>query len=155
MTTAKMAALPVQNARSLYDDDFHDWARRQAELLRAGRFGELDRENLVAEIEDLGRSEAHALQSAYRLVGMHLLKLMFQPERATPSWRETIVRERANKNFIIDDFPGLKSRQQDLFDRSYPQARSLAAKETGLPIKTFPTAPPFTRQQAEDEDYWP
>jgi len=30
-----------------------------------------------------------------------------------------------------------------------------AAAETGLPIERFPEAPPFTLEQALDENYWP
>ena len=40
--------------KTLYDEDFYVWARRQAELLRARRYGELDLEHLIEEVEDLG-----------------------------------------------------------------------------------------------------
>jgi hypothetical protein len=42
---------------TLYDQDFHAWTQHQAELLRSGRLGELDIENLVEEIDSLGKQQ--------------------------------------------------------------------------------------------------
>lgn len=42
---------------TLYDQDFYAWTQRQVELLRSGRLGELDIENLIEEIESLGKQE--------------------------------------------------------------------------------------------------
>ena len=36
-----------------YDQDVVAWAREQAALLRAGRFGEIDVEHIADEIEDV------------------------------------------------------------------------------------------------------
>ena len=52
---AKVIARPP--AHTLYEEDFPLWAERQAALLRAGRFDELDLENLIEEVEDLSRRE--------------------------------------------------------------------------------------------------
>jgi len=37
--------------------DFYSWTHQQAELLRAGRFGELDLNTLAEEIEDMGNRQ--------------------------------------------------------------------------------------------------
>ena len=43
----------------LYERDFHAWAKGQADLLRAGRYADLDLEHLIEEVDDLGEvSEA-------------------------------------------------------------------------------------------------
>ena len=39
------------------DADFYGWAIEQAELLRSGRLAEADIENLIDEIESMGKSE--------------------------------------------------------------------------------------------------
>jgi hypothetical protein len=44
-------------SNSLYDRDFYAWANEQAALLRAGRLTEADIENIVEEIESIGRGE--------------------------------------------------------------------------------------------------
>ena len=40
---------------SLYETDFHAWTQQQAILIREGRWEEIDRSNLVEEIESLGK----------------------------------------------------------------------------------------------------
>lgn len=48
-----------------YQKDFYSWTREQAELLRSGRFDELDIVNLIEEIETLGRSEKRELENPF------------------------------------------------------------------------------------------
>ena len=140
---------------SLYDTDFYSWTREQAALLRAGRFKAIDVANIVEEIETLGRSEASALRSSLRLIAVHVLKLLHQPDNATHSWRGTIVRERINAERRLKDNPGLRPKLRDMFAQSYADARKIASAETGLPIETFPAVPAFTLEQARSEAYMP
>jgi hypothetical protein len=149
-----MAKQLAQEA-DLYDRDFYTWALRQAELVRARRLGELDLENIAEELRSLGSEQEHRLESSYRVLLMHLLKWVHQPQRRGRSWRATIVRERINAARTLERNPGLKSRQTELFIEAYRAARKEAAAETGLPIATFPEAPPFILDQGMDEDFWP
>ncbi len=140
---------------SLYEKDFYTWADRQVGLLRSGNAAMADLVNIAEEIETLGRSEAAALESAYRLIAMHLLKLLYQPEKATSSWSMTIGRERIRLMRTLRQNPGLKPKRLDLFTAAYDDARKEAALETGLPLKTFPFDPPFGLDDTEDEGFWP
>lgn len=140
---------------ALYESDFYSWTQRQAELMRAGRLAEIDLPNIAEEIESLGRAQYHALRSSYRLVLLHLLKMRHQPERRTPSWTSTIVRERTAIEDCLSDNPGLRPRRAEAFAAAYPGARREAAAETTLPLRTFPKACPFSLEQVEDHDVWP
>ena len=71
---------------SLYDGNFYSWSLRQADLLRAGRLQEIDVENLIEELESLGRAQASALQSSLRVILLHLLKLRYQPGSSARSF---------------------------------------------------------------------
>ena len=73
-----------------YETDVIAWANRQAALLRAGRFSELDIANIAEEIEDVGKSEERELASRMAVLLMHLLKWQYQPERQSRSWLRTI-----------------------------------------------------------------
>jgi hypothetical protein len=148
-------AKQLADEADLYDRDFYSWALRQAELVRARRLGELDLENVAEELESLGKEQAHKLESAFRVLLLHLLKWRHQPQRRSRSWRGTIVRERNNVERVLEDNPGLKPRRNRLFVTAYRGARKEAAAETGLRIASFPEAPPFTLDQATDEDFWP
>ena len=56
-------------AAELYDKDFAEWARHNAELLRGGRASEADLEHIAEEIEDLGKRERRSLHN--RSVRLH------------------------------------------------------------------------------------
>ena len=49
-----MATRIKPTPKELYEEDFYVWSQRQAELLRARRYDELDLEHLIEEVEDLG-----------------------------------------------------------------------------------------------------
>lgn len=136
---------------TLYATDFYTWTQEQAAHLRSGRLSCADIGNIAEEIETLGRSEASALRSAYRLIAMHLLKTMVQPDKTTPSWGLTIGRERLNVEQILDENPGLKPKRSELFLKAYGAARREAALETGLPLGRFPASPPFTVDEVESD----
>ena len=140
---------------SLYERDFYTWAMRQATLLRERRLDELDVENVAEEIESLGRSEASELKSCLRIILGHLLKWQHQPARRSRSWRNTLGRERDNFDVILEENPGLKSRQLELFAKAYRVARKDAARETGLSLERFPLECPYSLDQALDEEFWP
>lgn len=52
----------------LYDSDFYSWTIEQASLLRAGRFGELDLEHVVDEVESIGKQLRSKLNAAITLL---------------------------------------------------------------------------------------
>ncbi len=155
MDTARKDDPRPNAADGLYVGDFYSWTRRQADLLRAGRFEAVDIGNVVEELETLGRSEAAALESAYPLICLHQLKRITQPERAASrSWTNTIIRERLHAARVLRNNPGLKPRQAELFQYAYADARKEAAGETGLLLDSIPAAAPFTLAQVMDEDFW-
>lgn len=152
---AKQLERDAPAGEPLYERDFYTWCMEQARLIQERRFAELDVANVVEELESLGKEQAHALRSSYRVLLMHLLKWRFQPERRTGSWASTIIRERANAVERLQENPGLKPRQSQLVREAYTVARRAAAAETGMPLSTFPETCPFTIAKALDEDWWP
>lgn len=140
---------------SLYERDFYAWTQQQAGLLRAGRLQALDVANILEEIETLGRSERASLKSAYRLICSHLLKMKVQPSRCTRSWHNTIDRERGEVVDILDENPGLRPSRNDVFEKAYALARKDAARETRLPLESFPQRPPFTLAECESSAFLP
>ncbi len=91
---------------TLYQTDYSAWATRNAELLRAGRYAELDVEHLLAELSDMGKSEQHELENRLTLLLAHLLKWKYQlttlsarwREFKADSWRATIIEQRNRLN---------------------------------------------------------
>ena len=60
-------------ARARYASDLYGWATEQAALLRAGRIAEADAKNIAEELDDVGSEQCDKLESALRLILLHLL----------------------------------------------------------------------------------
>lgn len=140
-------------ATTLYDTDFYTWTIQTAQLLKERRFSELDLDNLIEEIEDLGRSEYRALGSRLEVLLMHLLKAKYQPEMHTKSWDLTIQEQRLRIHRLLRDNPGLKSKLTQAWDDAWKPALIQAQKETGLDAAAFGQENPFTLDEviATDE----
>ena len=139
----------------IYNRDYHLWLEETAQLLKNRDFEQLDLENLIEEIETLGRSERNKLISSLRLIYQHLLKWQYQPEKRSKSWTDTIDRERDNVNDYIEDMPSLKRSLDDpeAIGKAYSRGRRDAMKETG--INNLPKECPFTIEQVLDSNYLP
>lgn len=149
---------PTQEAishRDLYEQDFYLWIERAVNLLRAANLNELDLENLIEEIESMGRSEKRSISSNLRILLMHLLKYKYQPEKRSNSWRYTIIEHRKRIQEDLQDSPSLRKHFLAEFDKIYADAMELASVETGLDINLFPSESPFTTDQVLDKSYLP
>ncbi|MFM6344217.1 MAG: DUF29 domain-containing protein, partial [Dolichospermum sp.] len=60
--------------KSLYESDYLLWTQDVVSKLRARDFDNVDLENLIEEIEDLGRSKKDELKSRLNTLLEHLLK---------------------------------------------------------------------------------
>jgi hypothetical protein len=130
--------------RADYDRDFYSWLMEQARHVRAGQWDALDRENLAEEIESLGREQFNKLESALRVLMLHMLKWDHQPARRSRSWSISIRQQRLELDDVLTDNPGLKSRIAEAVTRAYRKARLEATKETTLDEDTFPATCPYT-----------
>ncbi|MEL6503848.1 MAG: DUF29 domain-containing protein [Pseudomonadota bacterium] len=138
-----------------YEEDGFLWHQEQVALLRARRFDELDLENVIVEMEDMGNEKRNALMSSYRVLMMHLLKWEFQPEKRSMSWYSTILRERGNIEDRLQESPSLKTRRHELLARAYKRAAREAAGETNMPRSAFPVTNRYTFEQLDDFDFLP
>jgi hypothetical protein len=79
------------NRQSLYEVDYLRWIETTVERLRVRDYSSVDWENLIEEIEDMGRSERRSLESNLVVVLTHLLKWQFQPKFRSGSWKGSIA----------------------------------------------------------------
>jgi hypothetical protein len=126
-----------------YWADPYGWAVHQAVLLRAGRFDEIDLENIAEEIDTVGRNEFRSLKSNLSQILLHMLKWDYQPELRSRSWMVSIAKHRIAYSSDLSDNPSLKPRQAEALDIAYRQARQMAEAETGLRLKSFPVDCPY------------
>jgi hypothetical protein len=138
-----------------YDRDFMLWIETTVQLLKEKKFAELDLENLIEEIEDMGRSNKSALRSNLIVILLHLLKWKYQPNKQTNSWKFSIREHRRHLEDDFEDSPSLQNYYREIFPKCYQNARKLAADETGLALNIFPTESPFTLKEVVDSDFLP
>jgi hypothetical protein len=127
-----------------YDEDFFAWTEEQARLLRSGELAEIDALNLAEEIESVGRSDRHELESRLTVLVAHLLKWQAQPEHRSTSWSGTIREQRRQITRKLRDSPSLRPVLDQMLAEIYLDAREDAAEETSLPEAEFPSDCPFT-----------
>lgn len=148
------AKLPLaKSIDNLYDKDYYLWLRNTAQLIREKRFTEVDADNLVEEIEDMGRSEKRALESNLVVLLLHLLKYKYQPAKRSNSWKASIREHRRRLRKAFKDSPSLKVYCEEVFAECYEDGRQQASDETGLPLEKFPLNSPFTVAEVLDEEY--
>ena len=107
----------------LYDQDFNLWLAEQVTLLRQGRANELDLENLAEEVESIGRSDKREVYNRLTVLMTHLLKVQFQPDKRTRSWRSTIREQRRQLRLLFQDSPSLEKNLRPQYARRHLSGR--------------------------------
>jgi len=117
---------------SLYDLDFYEWTKAQAEALRAeakraGRSNAIEWERVAEEIEDMGKSDLRECYSRVETILEHLFKLAWstaiEPKRG---WEATILRERAQLDLVLT--ASLRARVLEELDTRHLRAAKLAQR---------------------------
>lgn len=141
--------------RVLYQKDYYGWLQENARLIREKKFSEIDTENLIEELESMGKSEKRELSSRLTILLMHLLKWQYQAVRRSTSWRNTIAVQRIDVRELLEDSPSLRNEVSDRIETAYEKAKLAAEVETGIEKQNFPAACPFSLEQILDENFLP
>lgn len=155
--TSPVALSPPDPATdaSGYELDLVLWCEKQAGLLRARQFDQLDLDNLIEELEAMANRDRRELRSRLRVLIMHLLKHQFQPEANSRSWASTIRTQRHEIEELLEQSPSLERLVPQYAEAAFNKAVALASDETGLPRSAFPDANPYSRQELLDEHFLP
>ena len=140
---------------SQYEADFYQWSLEQARLLRSGDWKAVDVEHLAEEIEDMGKGVRREWESCLKVLIVHLLKWVFQPELRGVSWQLTVQEQRDQLHELLADNPSLKNQMTASLERTYPRAVKRTALETSLMEETFPTECPFHLEDILNESFSP
>jgi hypothetical protein len=138
-----------------YEKDLALWYQRQAELLRAGRFDQVDLGNLIEELEVAVRNLRRELSSRLEVLIMHLLKCQFQHDRISRGWLGTLGEQRSEIDKLLAENPSFAPGVMQVATKVYPRAARRAATDTGLPQTAFPPANPYSQEQLFDDTYVP
>jgi hypothetical protein len=144
-TKSKVPSLPEERpvASIRYADDAFGWVGQQIELLRAGRVNEIDAVNIAEELSDVAHNQYDKLESALRVLMLHLLKWDHQPTHRSRSWVASVHEQRKRIVRVLRKNPSLKPHIAEATDEGYEDARDDAIDQTGLSKQVFPAECPY------------
>lgn len=143
----------IMQLKTLYDQDFYQWLGEQINALQVGQLNELDPENLIEELESLGKSEKRAIISYLKVLVLHRLKWQYQSDRRSRSWISSIDHARFEISLILEDSPSLRPYLPAALTKAYPYARKAAAQETGIDLDQFPEICPYALENLLGESF--
>lgn len=153
-----MQVLPQISIDQLYDSDYQLWLERTVTTLKNKNFENLDLNNLIEEIESLGRSEKRAISSYLMRLCEHLLKIGYwESERGQclRGWKVEVRNFRLEILEELDASPSLAVFLEEVFVKQYKNARKLFLDASDLNPHRIPESPDFTLEQALDENWFP
>lgn len=139
----------------LYETDFYAWIQEQINLLHKRNLNSLDIENLIEELDSLGKQQKKELVSLLVILVGHLLKWEYQPSKRTRSWIKTIFEHRKRIKDLIEESPSLQPFSKEVIEKAYPRALNLAVGETGIKIQKFPSEIPYSWESINDPNFFP
>ena len=128
----------------LYERDFALWLEDTVARLKARDVDNLDWDNLVEEIEALGISQKHEVESRLKTILAHILKRCYvlMPD-CFRGWQVTIRTQRNDLKRLLKKSPSLRNHLLVEFDEVYQEALSEVREE--YPETEFPETWNFSR----------
>lgn len=136
-------------ADSLYERDFHAWAREQAARLRAVAGlrvnADVDWETIAEELEGMGGSLRRELRNRLGELLLHLAKLAWSPDTyPRRKWRQSVINQRTVIAEVLAESPSLAPIPTESLAAAWDQARRMAEAVLALPEGRLPPACPWT-----------
>lgn len=143
------------NTPKVYDQDFYLWIQETVQALRSDNINQVDLEQVIEELEDIGNSQKDALESNLIRLLQHLLKWKYQKQKRTNSWKVSITEPSLRLNKAFKKSPSLRRYFEEVFGECYSDARLIASRETGLELEVFPQDCPFDPNDVLNPQYLP
>jgi hypothetical protein len=143
------------NLKQLHETDDDLWLWETVELLKQKRFNDLDLENLIEELEDMGSEKRNAVKSLLEQVIIHLLLFQYwteESDRNSYHWQGEILEFRTQiQDRITTNLRNYLSEElTNLYQRSLKKVKI----KTQFKVN-FPDECPYTLEQLLDENYLP
>ena len=145
----------MNDLKQLYDIDDDEWLEQTINLLKNHQFQQLDLDNLIEELEDLGREKKNAVASLLEQIIRHLLLLQYwttEAEYNTVHWQEEIYNFRIQLRRKITT--NLRKYLEDELTSIYQDALGFVKIKT-TNLVTFPTECPYSLEQLLDRSWLP
>jgi hypothetical protein len=124
----------------LYETDYNQWVNETVQQLRERQFDGVDWDNLIEEIEDMGKSQKRALESFLTRLVEHLLKLSYwesEKERNGNHWKSEIVNFRYQIHKRLKESPSLRPELESIYAEIFPVAIKSVSQLFPLSIDAY------------------
>jgi hypothetical protein len=131
----------------LTQTDYALWIEETINLLKEQNYHSVDWEDLIEEIESLGRSQKRELRN--RLITMleHCLKLCYSDyTQDYRGWTETIKRSQRELKGLLEDSPSLRPYWDEIFIECYISALTTLRENSDYQSFSFPDNCPFPQE---------
>ena len=126
----------------LYDQDFALWIETTVNQLKSKNFTELDLENLINEVESLGRQDKRELESRLITLFEHAIKRRYVPMTdCYRGWENTLKRTQKELKKNLRDSPSLKNYFLSILNDCYQDAVDNLQDDYDI---NFPENSPFS-----------
>jgi len=137
--------------------DYSLWIKETVDLLKERNYHSVDWENLIEEIESLGRSQRRELRNRLTTMLEHCLKLCYSNYvQDYRGWNETISRSQRQLKGLLEDSPSLKQYWDDIFLECYLDALVALRENRDYQDFSFPDECPFPKKidQLLQKTFW-
>jgi hypothetical protein len=150
-----MLTIKVNDLKQLYDLDDAQWLEETVCLLKKHQFQQLDLDNLIEELEDLGREKKNAVASLSEQIIRHLLLLQYwtrEAEYNAVHWQEEIYNFRTQLRRKITT--NLRNYLEKELNSIYQDALGFVKIKTVNSV-VFPPDCPYSLEQLLDRSWLP
>ena len=150
-----MLTMKVNDLKQLYDVDDAQWLEETVSLLKKHQFQQLDLDNLIEELEDLGREKKNAVASLLEQIIRHLLLLQYwtkESEYNAVHWQEEIYNFRTQLGRKITT--NLRNYLEKELNSIYQDALGFVKIKTVNSV-VFPLDCPYSLEQLLDRSWLP
>ena len=148
--------LTQTNFKKLYELDSYLWIEKTIEVLKTHSLKDLDIENLIEELESLGKRDFNKVRSLLRQIMIHLLLLEYWSEEYDRNYRHWEAEILAFRSDLKDNLTTtLENRLYERLDDLYDDASKYVLKKTGLVNRIIPMNCPYSFQQLSDKNWYP
>ena len=124
----------------LYDRDFNLWIEQMTTALRTRDVEAMDWQNLLEEIEDMGKSEKRSLECYLERLVEHILKLKYwdaERERCRNGWMREVTNFRNRIKRILKKNPSLNGYLKAEYSDIYQDAIATMSFDFNIPEDSF------------------